>query len=244
MAKTAMTFNSKAMVFGSSSKWIAVASEDTAVIGGKKYRTVTLADGNVWMAENLDLVFDGLTVNTSGSPGGYGNFAAYYDFDEATYGWSGTKYGLYYNGIAAQYIDSNRATICPGWHVPSLSEIIALGSALGGTWDEYQSQCAGVGIAMRSTQEWLYSSGSNSSGFNARPVGSYHSTSPAGWKWFGSYAGFYTSTKVQGSSLYQYLFTLSTSDYPSYLYKNDRMIIAQGDSWYSVGNIRLVKDKE
>lgn len=242
MSKTVMTYNNTVMSFGATPKWMAVSSQDTATIGGKTYRTVTLADGNVWMAENLDLVFDGLTVKTSGNPGGYGNYAAYYDFDETTYGWSGTKYGLYYNGIAAKYIDTNRATICPGWHLPSLSEIVALGSALGGTWNEYQSRCDGVGIAMRSTQEWLYSSGSNSSRFNARPVGLYSMTSPASWKGIGSTANFYTSTKVQGSSLYQYLFVLSTSDYPSYLYMNDSMSISQGDSWNNVANIRLIKD--
>jgi hypothetical protein len=46
MSETVMTYNNTVMSFGSTPKWMAIVSSGTAVIGGKPYKTVTLADGN------------------------------------------------------------------------------------------------------------------------------------------------------------------------------------------------------
>ena len=103
-----------------------------AVIGGREYRIVTMPDGNVWLAENLDYKFSGLNVGASGTSTGLK--ANYYNDDEATYGIDGTrKCGLLYNWYAVSYLETNKATLCPGWHVPTTVEWDALADAVGGT---------------------------------------------------------------------------------------------------------------
>jgi uncharacterized protein (TIGR02145 family) len=89
------------------------------------------------MAENLDFRFDyngePLPLNgngTSNSPAAY-----YYDYDNnGTYAHGGSyNTGLLYNWHAANYLNTNRSTLCPGWHVPSESELYTLFSTVGGT---------------------------------------------------------------------------------------------------------------
>lgn len=130
MAITAMTFNSKAMLFGSNSKWMAI--EETVVIGGKVYPVVGMPDGNKWLARNLDLTWTGLDLNPqylySTDP-----IAAYYDRDETTYGWSGLQYGLLYNKAAVDYLIANASTLFPGWHPVRQGELFNLYLAVGGT---------------------------------------------------------------------------------------------------------------
>lgn len=95
------------------------------VIGGKRYPTCIMPDGHEWLACNLDFTWSGLTVATdnAGVIGSRaGSSAAYYNFDEATYGWSGNKYGLLYNGNAVKAMAANQATLFPGWHVPTDDE--------------------------------------------------------------------------------------------------------------------------
>jgi uncharacterized protein (TIGR02145 family) len=102
---------------------------DFVEIGGRMYPTVQMPDGNIWLAQNLDYVWQGLTVN------GYLNYtiqqAAYYNKDEQTYGWTGQKRGLLYNYRAADYLETNKATLIPGWHVASTTEWNNLITALG-----------------------------------------------------------------------------------------------------------------
>lgn len=104
------------------------------VIGGRTYRTVVMPDGKEWLAENLDYKFDGLVVGSSAQSESepHGN---YFNNDEATYGIDGTyKCGLLYNWPAVKYLDDNKATLCPGWHVPTSTE-----------WDDLLTACGGSG---------------------------------------------------------------------------------------------------
>lgn len=84
-------------------------------IGGRKYKVVTIG-GKEWLAENLDYKFDGLTVvdTLRDAPS---ISACYYDFDENTYGVNGNKYGLLYRGSAIEWMQNNKNTLFPGWHV-------------------------------------------------------------------------------------------------------------------------------
>lgn len=91
----------------------------SAVIGGRTYRTANIG-GFEWLAENLDYKFDGLEIAATfkNTPVG-----CYYNNDEQNYGLDGTyKCGLLYNWYAVDYLNTNRATLCPGWHVPTIAE--------------------------------------------------------------------------------------------------------------------------
>lgn len=104
--------------------------EGTAEIGGIEYRTVNIG-GTVWMAENLDYKFSGCAIGgtlKTTEPGAW-----YYDNNESGYGRNGRKCGLLYNGYAAQFLNNNRATLCPGWRLPTQTERNALATAVGGT---------------------------------------------------------------------------------------------------------------
>lgn len=86
-----------------------------------------MPDGKVWMAENLDFAWSGLTVGGSGTSSN--PKANYYDNDEVTYGWNGRKCGLLYNWYAAKHLEDNKSTLIPGWHVPTKAEWDALATA-------------------------------------------------------------------------------------------------------------------
>ena len=117
---------------------------NTAVIGGRTYRTVTI-NGVTWLAENLD----------------YGSSGVYYNNDESTYGWNGLKYGKLYTwdeAVAA-------ANEISGWHLATAAEWDALAEAVGG------SNIAGT--KLKSTTGWSSGNGTDDFGFAAFPAGYY-----------------------------------------------------------------------
>ena len=187
-------------------------------IGGRKYRTVTIG-GKVWMAENLDFKFSGLNVGQSGTSSTEPR-ANYYNDSEATYGVNGNKYGLLYNWIAVKYLNDNRATLIPGWHVPSTSEWDALANAVGGT---------GVaGTKLKAASGWSSGNGTDNYGFSVFPAGYRYSGS---FNDLGSNAGFWTATENSSSNAYCRYFSTGES---MGSYSNSKTYYA-----YSV---RLVKD--
>ncbi len=123
---------------------------NTLVYGGVTYKTVTLADGNTWMAENLRYVPEGMTpssdlnnvaagvyypvkvVGGTASAAGTAQFAT----DEETVRTQGYLYQLEVAlGVAVNSIDSEAKAksfegcqgICPeGWHIPTIAEITGL----------------------------------------------------------------------------------------------------------------------
>lgn len=135
---------------------------DKVKIGGRVYPVVRIGD-QIWMAENLDLSTDGITIGDTGTPSTPA--AWYYNNDPETYGEHGNKYGLLYNWYAVKYLIDNATTIIPpGWHVPTESEWNVLATAVGGS--------SNAGTKLKSTTGW--SSGGNgdgSYGFEAFPAG-------------------------------------------------------------------------
>lgn len=105
-----------------------IASIGYDVIGGKKYKTVQMPDGKIWLAENLDFKFCDIT--SSWSTDNERPAACYYNNDESTYGWNGYKCGLLYNWYAAKVLNDHRSELCPGWHVPSQSDYADLKSLI------------------------------------------------------------------------------------------------------------------
>lgn len=190
--------------------------EDTVTIGGRTYETVKIGD-QVWLAENLDFVFDGLVVGQGASSSE--PRANYYANDEGTYGWSGLKYGLLYNWIAVKYLEDHKSELMPGWHVPTDADFNALFNAVGGT--------AVAGKKLKSTTGWSSGNGDGSYGFEAFPAGSQDSGS-FGYK--GRYTGFWTSTEHSASTAANYNFNTTST---TYMYNNDKSYCC---------SLRLVKD--
>ena len=190
----------------------------TDSIGGRTYPTVNIG-GKTWMAENLDLRTDGITIGTTGSPSTPA--AWYYNNSAETYGEHGNKYGLLYNWYAVKYLIDNAATIIPGWHVPTTSEWDALATAVGGS---------GVaGTKLKSTTGWSSGNGDGSYGFAAFPAGYQGSGS---FYNLGSRAFFWTATEYSSSYAYYRYFSTGASMLSDYYNKS---------YGYSV---RLVKDSQ
>lgn len=141
---------------------------NTVVIGGRTYPTVQIGS-QVWLAENLDLKAQGIDINPAGAPATPA--AWYYDRDEATYGVNGNKYGLLYNWYAAKLLDDNKATLFPGWHVPTLADFETLTTSCGGG--------SVAGGKLKSTNGWKNNgNGTDEFGFAAVPAGYYDANTP------------------------------------------------------------------
>ena len=158
----------------------------TDSIGGRTYPTVNIG-GKTWMAENLDLRTDGITIGTTGSPSTPA--AWYYNNSAETYGEHGNKYGLLYNWYAVKHLIDNAATIIPGWHVPTTSEWDALATAVGGS--------STAGTKLKSTTGWSSGNGDGSYGFAAFPAGRRYSGS---FYDLGSYANFWTANEYSSTN--------------------------------------------
>jgi uncharacterized protein (TIGR02145 family) len=155
------------------------------VIGGRTYPTVNIG-GNEWIAENLDYKFSGLVVGNSGTSSTQprGN---YYNNDEVTYGIGGNKYGLLYNWAAVNYLEANRSSLFPGWHVPSADEWDLLATAVGGA--------SVAGTKLKSSLDWSSGAGTNDYGFSALPAGYYYGN----FGGLGNKTNFWTSTEYDSN---------------------------------------------
>ena len=184
------------------------------VIGGRTYRTVIIG-GKEWLAENLDFKFSGLAVGQSGTSSSEprGN---YYLNDSSSYG----KYGILYNWLAVKYLEDNKTSLIPGWHVPTTAEWDALATAVGGT--------SVAGTKLKSTTDWSSSAGTDDYGFSALPAGYYNGNFFA----CGSNAGFWTATESSSSSASRRSFDTGTS-----------MGLINGGKNYQY-SVRLVKDTQ
>lgn len=136
---------------------------DTVTIGGKKYPVHTY-NGLTFITENLDLQFDGLTVNppTTGSPYDGVPSAWYVNWDETTYGWNGARYGLFYNTTAFVYLNQHASELFPGWHVMNDRELSAIRGSL-------------RTVALKAVGLWPNDDdgypATNETGFNLKPYG-------------------------------------------------------------------------
>lgn len=153
----------------------------TAIIGGVEYRTVSMPDGNVWLAENLDYKFDGCIIGNMTQDYSVAR-AAYYNNDESTYGVNGKRYGLLYNWTAVDALNTNRATLMPGWHVATQEE-----------WDNLVGLIGeNPGPKLKSTTNWvLNGNGTDDYAFTVWPSGWWYDDNFA---YDGYEAHFWTST--------------------------------------------------
>lgn len=186
-------------------------------IGGRTYPTVKIGN-QIWMAENLDLKWEGLPIGSSVSSSHRAN---YYNNDEATYGWNGHKCGLLYNSASLSELTG---LLSDGWHIPSVSE-----------WNELiastQDTSNAALLVSNGNLSWAPSwTGSNMFGFNMIPSGQRYDS---GTFWgSGVNAMFWTNSNR--SAIYRN-YTSSTSTLDSKFSTLEVSTNAQ----YS---IRLVKD--
>lgn len=162
-------------------------------IGGRTYRSVIIG-GKEWLAENLDFKFSGLAFGQSGTSSSEprGN---YYQNNSSSYG----KYGILYNWIAVKYLEDNKSSLIPGWHVPTTAEWDALATAVGGT--------SVAGTKLKSTTDWSSGAGTDDYGFSALPAGYYDGS----FYNLGSNAYFWTPTEDNSSFAYSRGFTTGAS---------------------------------
>jgi uncharacterized protein (TIGR02145 family) len=201
---------------------------NTAIIGGRSYRVVEMPDGNTWLAENLDYKFevDGSQIPIGLSRAPNTPCAWYYDNDEAMYGFDGErKCGLLYNWYAVKYLNDNKDTLIPGWHVPTKDEWVALINAVG-------ADNAGTKLKAQDTDWYTGWNGTDDYGFSALPSGQCWQTLDP-FSRLGSDTFFWSATtsKVNSDAAYCARFSASSSA-PSNAYVK------------TVGNsLRLIKDK-
>lgn len=136
-----------------------------AFIGGRNYRTVIIGN-QMWLAENLDFLPEGITLhNESPTTADFSTAGAWYcNNDQSTAQSRG--YGLLYNTMAVEYLEANKATLFPGWHVPTEADM----NAFVGTGSVARRN------SMRKAVDWAGSSwdngaATNSTGFSAIPCG-------------------------------------------------------------------------
>lgn len=209
-----------AVYYGSTKLWEAAPAG--AVIGGKTYPTVVMPNGSEWLAVNLDYAWAGLSVPTSGASNPTSPQAMYYDYNESTYGWNGKKLGLLYNGYAMAYLEANKATLCPGWHVPSKTEMVNMINSL----------AAPVGQRIKSadaTEWWDGGCGTDDYGFALGPAGKF--TDMGAFDEYGGFGYLWTSTTTSATAAYTYFWKYNSTSTSS-----------QASNYKYQFSIRLVKD--
>lgn len=195
-------------------------SGNTVVIGGRTYPTVQIG-GQIWMAENLDYQWNGLAIRPHDAPNTPA--AWYYNNDSATYGNDGTrKCGLLYNWHAVQYLENNKETLCPGWHVPTRTEWETLFNTIGNSDKGKRLKASNISWA----PNW---GGTDEYGFGILP---------SGYCWgddyfaeIGSSASIWTASAVGNTKAY---------DIDLY-YASDSIGFGDNDRRYGC-SLRLVKD--
>lgn len=151
---------------------------DPDVIGGRKYKTAKVGD-QVWLAENLDLRWDGLIIGEtpySKKLDGLQQAAVYYDNDETTYGINGNRYGLLYNFAAVKYLNDHKDILIPGWHVPTAEEMqqmydFVVEEAKAEDSSGFSTYYAGS--RLYALEGWTYSAVSGPPPFTSAPKDSY-----------------------------------------------------------------------
>lgn len=175
----------------------------TVNIGGRYYRIVEMPDGKVWLAENLDFAWNGLSVPTGGAGTSTTPQAMYYLYDESTYGWDGYKCGLLYNWYAVKYLEDNKSILIPGWHVPSHDEWGALAEAIGGTSTAGRKLKA---LDNSAGSNWPSSwDGTDEYEFSVLPAGYYNNS----FLGINSYEYYWTATEYNSSNAITRIFTTS-----------------------------------
>lgn len=211
-----------------------ISLEAGLVIGGRQYKTVKIGN-QVWMAENLDLLPEGIALHnefdlTPAQSDFYEPVAWYYDFDEATA--KERNYGLLYNSEAVDYLEAHKSTLFPGWHVPTRDELATLVATA--TRDSLRQSVSWAG------GDWHNDACTNTTGFSAIPNGNverqWRSTLPQFYR-NGIGMGFWTITDVPyGTALEARRYYGNLTGYSYFTADTDAYKVGEARA------IRLIKD--
>ena len=148
---TILTKNSK--ILSTKSKILERAS-DIVNIGGKSYKTTKI--GNmIWLAEDLMLTWEGLQLSRFGSWIEAASYTTHNSYPN-TY---------YYNDYAVTELKTTKAALLPtGWRIPTEADY------------QYFINNFTSNVVIKSTTGWQ-TGGTNTTGFNLYPVGTYGSGS-------------------------------------------------------------------
>ena len=227
------------------------------VYDGVEYKTVTLADGNTWMAENLRFIPRGKTVSSDPAEDA-GIWYPAANADKTADPALAQTLGLLYDAstaFGAEVTIDNAATfegaqgICPeGWHIPTVSELTGLvghcsNSALINTEAAYYDATikgASLTALKEAGWEWQFASMRNKA--NTTGNGSYTVTSYNGIYGVMSYligsSMYQTQTNTDGSlKNVQYYYMM-----PTYNASNEKVTVAYGN-FLAGASIRCVKNK-
>ena len=225
---------------------------------GVKYKTVVLADGNTWMAENLRFIPRGRTVSSDPAEDA-GIWYPAANVDKVADPALVETLGLLYDAATAFGVESitaeNAGTfegtqgICPtGWHIPTVAEMTGLvghssNSALVNTAAPYyDATIKGASIAALAEAGWPWQFASMRNKTSVTGKGSYTVT---------NYNGIYgIMSYVIGSTLHQATTnedgSLKNIQYhyfmPLYNASNEKISVAYGN-FLSGASVRCVKNK-
>ena len=229
------------------------------VYDGVEYTTVTLADGNTWMAENLRFIPRGRTVSSDPTEDA-GIWYPAANSDKTADPALVESLGLLYDAATAFGVEELNADnaasfegcqgICPeGWHIPTVAEMTGLvghcsNSAMVNTDGAYYDATikgASLAALKEAGWEWQFASARNKASVTAN--GTYLST---------TYNGIYgVMSYIIGSSYYQHTTntdgSLKNIQYyymmPTYNASNEKVTVAFA-GFLAGASVRCVKDKE
>ena len=227
------------------------------VYDGVEYKTVTLADGNTWMAENLRFVPRGKTVSSDPKEDA-GIWYPAANADKVADPALAETLGLLYDAataFGAEITVDNAATfegtqgICPaGWHIPTVAEMTGLvghcsnSAMINVDGAYYDATIKGASLAALEEAGWAWQFSSARNKNNTAGTGSYLVT---------NYNGIYgVMSYLIGSSMYQ----VTTNDdgslknvqyyylMPTYNATNEKVTVAYGN-FLAGASLRCVKNK-
>ena len=227
------------------------------VYDGVEYKTVTLADGNTWMAENLRFIPRGRTVSSDPAEDAgiwYPASNAEKTADPAL----AATLGLLYDAataFGAEITVDNAASfegtqgICPtGWHIPTVAEMTGLVGHCSNTalvnpdGAYYDAAIKGASLATLSGAGWAWQFASMRNKANTAGKGSYTVTNYNGVYGIMSYligsSNYQVTTNEDGSlKNVQYYYMM-----PTYNASNEKVTVAYGN-FLAGASLRCVKNK-
>ena len=227
------------------------------VYDGVEYKTITLADGNTWMAENLRFIPRGRTVSSDPVEDA-GIWYPASNADKVADPALAETLGLLYDAataFGAEITVENAATfegaqgICPtGWHIPTVAEMTGLvghcsNSALinpDGAY--YDATIKGASLAALAEDGWNWQYASMRNKANTAGKGSYTVTNYNGVYGIMSYligsSSYQVTTNEDGSlKNVQYYYLM-----PTYNASNEKVTVAYGN-FLAGASLRCIKNK-
>ena len=228
------------------------------VYDGVEYKTVTLADGNTWMAENLRFIPRGKTVSSNPAEDA-GIWYPASNAEKVADPALAETLGLLYDAATAFGVEAvtleNAATfegtqgICPtGWHIPTIAEMTGLvghcsNSAMINTEGAYyDAGIKGASLAALAQAGWNWQFASMRNKANTAGTGSYTVTNYNGVYGIMSYligsSMYQTQTNTDGSlKNVQYYYFM-----PTYNASNEKVTVAYGN-FLAGASLRCIKNK-